>query len=75
VSRHVAIIIVQQPAEAIATSHLTAVPRQVWCRGDQLVVEPLMIALVMIQGHNSTPIIPNSGTFVTRGIRGTAAQS
>jgi len=44
-------------------------------RNEQDIPFPLMISLVVIQVHNSTPIISHYGTSATRGIRGTAAQS
>src|SRR5215467_11292515 len=47
-SRHVAIIIAQQPAETIVTPHLPPVASKVRYRCDKLVVEPLMVALRMI---------------------------
>jgi hypothetical protein len=44
-------------------------------REEEYVALPLMIPLVMLQVHNSTPIIPNCEKSVTHGIRGTAARS
>jgi hypothetical protein len=45
VSRHVAIIVAQQPTEALSSLHLAAVAPQVWHGGEELVTEPLVIAL------------------------------
>ena len=43
--------VAEQPTEATATSHLTAVAPKVWLRGDEVVGEALMIALRMIVGQ------------------------
>ncbi len=67
--------VAEQPTEALLTSHLAHLitNSSVWL--DAPVVEPLMIAFVMIQVHHSTPIIPNCAKAVPRGTPGTAARS
>ena len=67
--------VAEQPTEALLTSHLAHLitNSSVWL--DAPVVEPLMIAFVMIHVHHSTPIIPNCAKAVPRGTPGTAARS
>jgi hypothetical protein len=50
-SRRVAIVIAQEPTEALATPHRIAVTPQAWLGFDELVGEALMIALGMIVGQ------------------------
>lgn len=50
-SCRVAIIIAQQPTEALSSADLTAVAPKVRIGCDELIVEPLMIALRMIVGQ------------------------
>jgi hypothetical protein len=50
-SRRVAIVIAQEPTEALATPYRTAVAPQAWLGCDELVGAALMIALGMIVGH------------------------
>src|SRR6266511_309278 len=47
-SRRVAIIVAQQPAQAIATPHLAAVAPKAWLGCNELIAETLMIPLGMI---------------------------
>ena len=50
-SCRVAIIIAQQPTEALSLADLTAVAPKVRIGCDELIVEPLMIALRMVVGQ------------------------
>src|SRR4029077_4997717 len=47
-SRRVAIIVTQQPAQAIATPYLAAVAPKAWLGCNELIAEALMIPLGMI---------------------------
>jgi hypothetical protein len=47
-SRRVAIVVAQQPTQALSTPDLAAVAPKVCLRGNELVGETLMIALSMI---------------------------
>ena len=47
----VAVIVVQEPAEALTMPHLTAVASHIWLWSNQSVVETLMIALGMRVAH------------------------
>jgi hypothetical protein len=44
-------IVAEHPTEALATSHLSAVARKGWLRGDEVVGEALMIAFRVIVGQ------------------------
>ena len=50
-SRHIAIVIPQEPSQAFATLDLTGLAPKVWLRGNELVGEALMVALGMIVGQ------------------------
>ena len=50
-SRCLAMIVAEQPTEALSTSHLSAVTRQGWLRCDAVVGEALMIAFHVIVGQ------------------------
>ena len=50
-SRRVAIVIAQEPAEALATPHRTAGTSQAWLGCDERVSEALMMTLGMIVGQ------------------------
>jgi hypothetical protein len=68
-----AIVVVEKPAESLATTNATGVPRR--HRVDKFVAEPLVVPLVVVQVDNPTPIILSREKSVIRGIHGSVVQS
>jgi hypothetical protein len=70
----VTIVIVQHPTESLAPLNRSCVSEVIPVRLDEPVAQALVIAFIVIQLSNRTPILEISVKFVIPGIRGTAGQ-